>query len=446
MRIAVAITTAALMLLAACGGTPATVGFAPIDHVCTPGQQIACACPSAAPKGVQSCRSDGAGYDACACSGDVDAGSAGDAVPSGDTLPPKADAGSSGGDGAGPVIGPDAGGSDGQPCLGSLDSDPENCGACGHSCLGAACQAGTCAFAELASNQVAPSGLAVGDGTVFWTTEGATPDYVGNVFALSLSDLTATPTVLATNQKYPHALTFADGALYWGSYGDGAIGKWTVNSGTSDVGVAPNGRAYNVVSDSVYVYAAIEVTSANNMPSSGAVVRCALDGCKGAPEILATADAPIVGLAIDGGTLFWSVYSHNGGIYGLTLNGSSSPRALSVGQPLPLNVAAFGGFVYWVQPGRGTVARVGADAAGATPTILASNQSSPWGIAADDQGVYWTTTSDAVQTDRVMKLAHGTTTPLVLASGQTRPGHVRIDANYAYWTNTGDGSIRRVAK
>lgn len=429
MRTAVAVIAATLML-AACGGSPVNVGPA-IDRVCVSGQQIECPCPGETPKGVQSCRADGSGYDPCACSANVDGGAAvGDAGSSVDTTTAEGGAG-------------DAWGSDAQPCSGSLDSDSENCGACGHSCLGNACQAGVCAFFELASKQAAPSGLAVGGGAVFWTTEGANPDFVGNVFALSLSDPTTPPTVIATSQQYPRALSFADGALYWGSYGDGAIGKWTTTTGTSALGVAPSGGLYNVATDATYVYFAMELAH-SGMPTTGAVGRCPLDGCRGAPpEILATADAKIIGLALDGGALFWSVYSASGAIYGLTLDGSSSPHALAVGQALPLNVAAFGGFVYWGNVGSGTVARVSADAAVATPTILASNQPTPWGIAADDSGVYWTTYS---QTGQVMKLAPGTSKPLVLASGQSSPGHVRLDANYAYWTNTGDGSIRRVPK
>lgn len=308
-------------------------------------------------------------------------------------------------------------------------------------------EAGACGVVELASKQVVPSGLAVGDGTVFWTTEGASPDYVGNVFALSLSDPTATPSVIATNQKYPRALTFADGALYWGSYGDGAIGKWTATGGAVDAGIVPSGRPYNVVADSTHIYFALEIAHADNNPSTGAVARCPLSGCRGAPEILATADAKIVGIAIDGRALFWSVFSGSiGAIHRLTLDGSSSPRALAVGLASPLNVAAFGGFVYWVSPASGTVARVSAEAIEATPTILASNQASPWGIAADAQAVYWTTNTPMGQ---VMKLAHGTSSPIVLASEQPSPGHVRIDADFAYWTNKGDkgdGSIRRVPK
>jgi hypothetical protein len=309
--------------------------------------------------------------------------------------------------------------------------------------------ASACGIVELATNQVVPSGLAVGDGTVFWTTEGAAPDYVGNVVALSLLEPTAIPTVIATNQKYPRALTFVDRALYWGSYGDGAIGKWTAARGLSPIGTAPRARIYSVVADSAHVYFAMEVTQPDGGLPTGAIGRCPLDGCQGTPEILATAEAKIIGLAIDRGALFWSVYSRNGAIYRLTLDGTSSPQPIAVGQSSPLNVTTFGGFVYWVNnTASGTVLRVSASAVDEMPTILASNQPMPWGIAADEQAVYWTTYAPMGQ---IMKLAHGTSVPIVLAAGQSNPRHVRVDANFAYWTTgdgstAGDGSIRRVAK
>ena len=58
---------AAVALLAACGGSDFTPQAA--APVCSPGQQIECACPGAT-KGVQVCRDDGSGYEACVCAGD----------------------------------------------------------------------------------------------------------------------------------------------------------------------------------------------------------------------------------------------------------------------------------------------------------------------------------------------------------------------------------------
>ena len=48
-----------ILFLAACGTKPTTT-------VCTPGQQVSCACPEGA-KGVQVCKSDGSGLGTCKC-------------------------------------------------------------------------------------------------------------------------------------------------------------------------------------------------------------------------------------------------------------------------------------------------------------------------------------------------------------------------------------------
>src|SRR5579883_2951600 len=49
-------------------------------------------------------------------------------------------------------------------CMGictNLQTDPNNCGTCGHSCQGGACQAGVCQILVLASGQDVPTDIAV---------------------------------------------------------------------------------------------------------------------------------------------------------------------------------------------------------------------------------------------------------------------------------------------
>lgn len=59
-----------LGVAAACDGTSgdtAATGSSGSGFACVPGQTISCACPGAAPDGVQSCKADGSGYDLCLC-------------------------------------------------------------------------------------------------------------------------------------------------------------------------------------------------------------------------------------------------------------------------------------------------------------------------------------------------------------------------------------------
>jgi hypothetical protein len=255
------------------------------------------------------------------------------------------------------------------------------------------------------------------------------------------------PTILATNQLYPRAVAFADGALFWGNQGDAKLGKWASDSTVSIGGGFANGHINNIVVDSAYVYFSMLISDSNGASPSGAVGRCSISGCGSTLETIATSpDAQLYGLALDSGVLYWSKYAANGSISRLVLDGRSSPETIATGQAMPLQLAAFGGRVYWTSPGTSTVVSVSA-LGGEPPTILARGQQAPWGIAVDASGVYWTNNDgDHDGAGLVMKLSPGSSTPIPLASGQSRPGHVRIDDAYAYWTNTGNGSIRRVPK
>jgi hypothetical protein len=48
-----------------------------------------------------------------------------------------------------------------------LASDPENCGACGHRCLGGVCVDGLCQPVEIAGGFTSPGTLAVGAGYIY---------------------------------------------------------------------------------------------------------------------------------------------------------------------------------------------------------------------------------------------------------------------------------------
>ena len=63
---------------------------------------------------------------------------------------------------------PDAG-SDASCGAASLQSDPSNCGACGHDCLGGLCTSGQCQPVALVPAQPGPFGLTLTADRVYWS-------------------------------------------------------------------------------------------------------------------------------------------------------------------------------------------------------------------------------------------------------------------------------------
>jgi hypothetical protein len=67
------------------------------------------------------------------------------------------------------------------------------------------------------------------------------------------------------------------------------------------------------------------------------------------------------------------------------------------------------------------------------PVVLASGQSTPFGIAVDSKNVYWTNSSDGTVSKCAIEGCSNN--PTVLASGQAEPAAIRTDSLNVYWVD-----------
>ncbi|HEU4324216.1 MAG TPA: hypothetical protein VFS21_13780, partial [Roseiflexaceae bacterium] len=119
------------------------------------------------------------------------------------------------------------------------------------------------------------------------------------------------------------------------------------------------------------------------------------------------------------------------------LAGEARPVALATGQGSPRTLVTTPEAVYWVSSGQGNQINRLPKSSGDAQT-LAAEPGGVRGIAVDASGVYWTSA------DAVRRLPPGGE-PGSLAGGQSSPSALAIDEGSVYWMNQ-DGSVNRVSK
>jgi hypothetical protein len=228
-----------------------------------------------------------------------------------------------------------------------------------------------------------PAGIAVDSTTVYWTNGRA-------VMTCPISGCNGMPTVYASGQRYAGDITVANGSVWWAD------------------------------------------TSGPPTCLSGSVLTCPANGC-GVPSVLASGLGGPRSIVTDGSSVYW-VDHCSSDVSACGARGC--PQTLTTA-PGANRIATDGRNVYWTESG-GTI--MTCSVASCSPTLMASGQTSPVGIAVDAINVYWVndSTSGTIMT---MPKAGGMVT--TLASGQNAPVQLAVDASGVYWTNSGDGSVMR---
>jgi hypothetical protein len=291
-----------------------------------------------------------------------------------------------------------------------LQIDEANCGACGHSCLGAACAGGYCQPEVLAAGS--PASLAVDDGGVYWTDTAT-----GRVMRCPLGGC-------------------ADGggeALF--DMGDsGAPG----NPGN------PGGPAFGGLAvEAGHVVFSVDEPGAV-LPHGGTsgmatIYTCPTSGCGGAPALLAAEPGSGSALVTDlRSDVFW-LQSADSSVHACSWLGcSGSPRIIapSMVNASPRGLATDGEHVYFTMPG-GSLGWCKAAGGSCTFDVPIGTNEALDALTAGPSGLYGTSG------DRVLRIqpnfTDSTMSAQTLLAVVPSPGHLALDDVQVYFTSQDKG-------
>jgi hypothetical protein len=318
-----------------------------------------------------------------------------------------------------------------------------NCGECGHSCLGAACVFGLWCVSESVANLPYTDivGIALDSTNVYGVGTFGADGTVGRVAKAN----TATVVVLAAKAGLPVRVVARGTDLYWTTK---APSGGIAHARTDGDGGSPPDASFLVSQPSSPLTIAANDTSIfwTTAPERGEVWRTSRASPDPPTRVWEGPDAMAV--AIDSEFIYWTVGGADGRIMRAKLDGSDKVP-LVASTPWPNAIMVDNTHVYWTASppaaAGGTIMRAPKEG-GSPPVQLAGAQKGPGAIAADETRVYWVT-SEGVW--RVSK-AGGPT--LSLASS-TDNLDLAVDATHVYWVTRKGGvfndqqhEVRRVAK
>ena len=210
------------------------------------------------------------------------------------------------------------------------------------------------------------------------------------------------------------------------------------------VGAAIEPNAQGLFVDATNVYW-------TNTGAGGQIKKCAIAGCGGTPTALAiNLSSPNAVLAA-GSDVFWT----NFGAFTLmkcAIGGCSLVPTIFTSVNVSGNsfgrLASDGVTLFFSDGGNGVVRSCPLAGCGGGPTVLATLQDNPWGIAVDGTSIYWVNDAAAGSVVTCPKTGCGTSNSLLvtLANGQNSARTMAVDANSTYWVTQGAGTVMKCQK
>lgn len=321
-------------------------------------------------------------------------------------------------------------------CETNVQTSPDHCGACGHSCLGGGCMGGKCQPVVLAASQPKPWGIAADPDGAYWTLEGIGSS-AGSVVSSALTGEQPGFAVLTEAQAGPASVRVDTTHAYWTTFlgGDSSVRK-VRKDGTGEQQLAAGSAAWSIALDETDVYW-------TNL--AGSVRKVAKTG--GSP-VSADYELTPWDIQVDGESVYWT--TREGGQIRRAPKSLSPVTSVLSALKFPLGLSLTADRIFWVEAGsfaanacdeaNGAVYSANKD--GTDKKLLADKQACPTRIDVVNDEVFWTnagtTASGTYKYDgSVMHVKTDGSGLGALVVGQVRPHGIVVAGMRVFWTTQG---------
>lgn len=314
------------------------------------------------------------------------------------------------------------------------ESDPENCGACGHSCLGGNCQDGKCKPLTLAVlDSEEPSYISVDSTSVYFVTS-------SDVRAVP-KDASAPPVTLTSVSGAALRGIDRSGTSLYVADSNGSVQRTPIAGGPALPLWSGTGAPETLVAISPYVYWAD--------PDANAILRVSQSG--GAEQIVSSAVTQgVYALTREANVLYW--VRRHGVVARLDL--ATTTPAVKIGDAGASSasphvaIAVKSDRVWFSYGGSSGTPAIGLTVAASGGVQTTFTNDVVWGIATDNSDVYWSRVGLTGSIKRRPKPAGDPEEELV--SGLTEVRSIALDGDAIYFSeydaSSNKGWIKKLAK
>ena len=333
-------------------------------------------------------------------------------------------------------------------------TDPSNCGACGHDCVGGGCIASVCQPVVLATVTKGASSLwrIATDGTHVVFSVFDTFANGGGVFSVSVTGSNQTPLAVAssTTNQWARDVALVNGHVYWLQDDPAQNTAWKGSAATassanhlsaldSSLGAGATWTTYGITVDSTEARLGLVdfFATADGGSSYTSVVTYPL-ATAGVIDVnnIGVGGMPGGNLVNDGTDVYFTL-EQAGMVDFMPLAGSGiSNLAALQSSPNLVAIDTAGKYLYW-----STSAGIMRSSL-VSPLAFTVASAAVAGLVVDSKYVYWT---DASTSALMYKLGASTISPTTLVGSLSQPGALAKDGKALYWLDTGDGTVRKVA-